>query len=96
MSKIPYLTNFPASDERPPVRPARINWKDYADSHWEEVCNTCGGTSEWETTTEESPDELVSLGPCPDCATCQECERKFDLTDETQAEEWYYGHDCEA
>jgi hypothetical protein len=28
-------------------------------------------------------------------ATCQECERKFDLTDETQAEEWYYGHDCE-
>ena len=30
-------------------------------------CNTCGGTGEWETTTEESPDELVSLGPCPDC-----------------------------
>lgn len=62
MSKIPYITNFPALDERPPVRPARINWKDYAD---------------------------------PDCATCQECEREFDLTDETQTEEWYYGHDCE-
>jgi hypothetical protein len=30
-------------------------------------CNTCGDTGEWETTTEESPDELVSLGPCPDC-----------------------------
>ena len=32
-----------------------------------EECNTCGGTGEWETTTEDSPDELVSLGPCPDC-----------------------------
>lgn len=29
-------------------------------------------------------------------AKCQECERVFDLTDETDAEEWAYGHDCEA
>lgn len=28
-------------------------------------------------------------------AKCQECGRTFDLTDETQAEEFYYGHDCE-
>jgi len=28
-------------------------------------------------------------------AKCQECERVFDLLDEDDAEEWYYGHDCE-
>jgi DNA polymerase III sliding clamp (beta) subunit (PCNA family) len=26
---------------------------------------------------------------------CPECNRIFDLLDETQAEEWHYGHDCE-
>ena len=26
---------------------------------------------------------------------CVECERIFDLTDATDAAEWYYGHDCE-
>lgn len=26
---------------------------------------------------------------------CEECERVFDLFDEDQANEWYYGHDCE-
>lgn len=26
---------------------------------------------------------------------CVECERLFDLLDETDAEEWEYGHDCE-
>lgn len=26
---------------------------------------------------------------------CQECFRVFDLLDEKDAEEWYYGHDCE-
>jgi len=26
---------------------------------------------------------------------CAECERVFDLMDDTQADEWYYGHDCE-
>ena len=29
-------------------------------------------------------------------AKCPECTRVFDLSDETDAEEWYYGHDCEA
>lgn len=28
-------------------------------------------------------------------AKCVECERIFDLTDEVDAEEWAYGHDCE-
>jgi hypothetical protein len=27
--------------------------------------------------------------------TCVECGRVFDLLDETDAQEWYYGHDCE-
>lgn len=27
--------------------------------------------------------------------TCVECRRTFDLTDEVQAEEWHFGHDCE-
>jgi hypothetical protein len=27
---------------------------------------------------------------------CGECERVFDLFDETDSDEWYYGHDCEA
>ena len=26
---------------------------------------------------------------------CRECDREFDLLDEDQADEWYYGHDCE-
>jgi hypothetical protein len=26
---------------------------------------------------------------------CDECPRVFDLVDEAQAEEFYYGHDCE-
>ena len=29
-------------------------------------------------------------------AKCVECERVFDLLDETDADEWFYGHDCEA
>lgn len=28
-------------------------------------------------------------------AQCVECGRVFDLLDETDAEEWAYGHDCE-
>lgn len=28
--------------------------------------------------------------------TCVECGRMFDLRDEQQAAEFYYGHDCEA
>lgn len=27
--------------------------------------------------------------------TCPECSRTFDLTDENDADEWAYGHDCE-
>ena len=27
---------------------------------------------------------------------CVECGRVFDLTDESQAGEFHYGHDCEA
>jgi hypothetical protein len=27
--------------------------------------------------------------------TCQECGRVFDLFDVSEAEEFYYGHDCE-
>ena len=28
--------------------------------------------------------------------TCPECGREFDMSDETDAAEWHYGHDCEA
>lgn len=28
-------------------------------------------------------------------AQCPECSRVFNLLDEEQAEEFYYGHDCE-
>jgi hypothetical protein len=28
-------------------------------------------------------------------ARCVECARVFDLLDEDQANEYYYGHDCE-
>lgn len=27
--------------------------------------------------------------------TCPDCGRVFDLLDEDDADEWYYGHDCE-
>jgi hypothetical protein len=29
-------------------------------------------------------------------AKCKECKRIFDLHNETDADEWFYGHDCEA
>lgn len=29
-------------------------------------------------------------------AKCVECARVFDLRNEDDAQEWYYGHDCEA
>lgn len=32
-------------------------------------CNTCGGTGRWQTTTEESPTQMVDLGPCQECAS---------------------------
>lgn len=28
-------------------------------------------------------------------ARCVECDRVFDLLDEDEASEWFYGHDCE-
>lgn len=28
--------------------------------------------------------------------TCEECERRFDLWNDDEASEWYFGHDCEA
>ena len=28
-------------------------------------------------------------------ARCGECARVFDLLDDTDAQEWAYGHDCE-
>jgi len=28
-------------------------------------------------------------------SACDECGRKFDLTNEDDAAEFYYGHDCE-
>lgn len=31
----------------------------------------------------------------PRFAVCPECDRKFDLLDTEDADEWYYGHDCE-
>jgi len=34
---------------------------------WSEGCNTCGGTGQWESTTEENPTVLLDLGPCPEC-----------------------------
>ena len=27
---------------------------------------------------------------------CSECGREFNLADELDAKEWFYGHDCEA
>jgi hypothetical protein len=27
---------------------------------------------------------------------CKECERRFDLFDEDDAAEFYFGHDCES
>ena len=27
---------------------------------------------------------------------CPECHRRFDLLDEDDANEWFYGHDCES
>ena len=41
--------------------------------------------------------ELIEVDPFPRTpkAQCVECERVFDLTDETDTAEWAYGHDCE-
>lgn len=31
----------------------------------------------------------------PTVVRCSECDRVFDLLDDDDAYEWYYGHDCE-
>jgi len=58
------------------VEESDIHTDDLPDTCWEcksilglsdEPCNTCGGTRRWESTTEDSPTELVYLGRCPDC-----------------------------
>lgn len=33
--------------------------------------------------------------PSTPTRTCSECGRVFDLSDETDAAEWSFGHDCE-
>ena len=33
--------------------------------------------------------------PIRKLAVCEECGRRFDLTDETDSADWFYGHDCE-
>jgi hypothetical protein len=42
-----------------------------------------------ESTTENRPRIRTRVA-------CAECGRVFDLMNEDQAGEWYYGHDCEA
>lgn len=40
--------------------------------------------------------QIGANGPkIPTKATCPECDRVFDLLNEADAEEFYYGHDCE-
>jgi hypothetical protein len=38
---------------------------------------------------------LRDLARVQSFATCEECERVFDLYKEDDAQEWFYGHDCE-
>jgi len=38
---------------------------------------------------------LVGRDAVAQAVKCPECERVFDLLNETDAAEWYYGHDCE-
>lgn len=41
---------------------------------------------------------IPALNACDFCngrAVCKECGRVFDLLKEYDAQEWYYGHDCE-
>lgn len=37
-----------------------------------ETCNTCDGTGQWESTTEDSPTTLINLGACPECVIDKE------------------------
>ena len=40
-------------------------------------------------------DTIFTMDLIESSARCPECGRVFDLFDETDAAEWYYGHDCE-
>lgn len=42
------------------------------------------------------PAELVVVSPAGPCVQCAECGRRFDLGRPADADEWTYGHDCEA
>jgi hypothetical protein len=37
----------------------------------------------------------VVVSVIPHHVRCPECGQKFDMRDSTQAQEWYFGHDCE-
>jgi len=39
---------------------------------------------------------MPTMDELPVTAKCFECGRVFDLLDEDDANEWYYGHDCES
>lgn len=38
---------------------------------------------------------ITSITRVKSTIRCMECERVFNLLDEDDANEWYYGHDCE-
>jgi hypothetical protein len=37
-----------------------------------------------------------AIGNVPLVGYCRECDRKFDMSNPVDSEEFYYGHDCEA
>ena len=37
-----------------------------------------------------------AAGTVPIVGACNECSRSFNLLDDTESDEFYYGHDCEA
>ena len=40
-------------------------------------------------------ENLAEIFNCQTPVACVECNRVFDLWDEDDAGEWFYGHDCE-
>jgi hypothetical protein len=40
--------------------------------------------------------QLAAGAPAGPCVQCAECGRRFDLGRPADADEWTYGHDCEA
>jgi hypothetical protein len=43
-----------------------------------------------------SPHIKVDINTLVKNVTCPECNRVFNLLFDDDAQEWYYGHDCEA